>query len=50
MTWGLTKFKIEKVDENDFYIWKMKVEDLLLQNDQALASKGIAQKPSSMIY
>lgn len=49
MAGGVTKFEIKKFDCGKFSLWKMKVEDLLVQNDQALALKGVANKPNNMI-
>lgn len=47
MSGGVTKFEIEKFDGSNFNLWKMKVEDLLVQNDQALALK-IASDPTNI--
>lgn len=49
MIGDVTKFEIEEFDGMNFTLWKMKVEDMLVQNDQALALKGVANKSSNMI-
>ena len=46
MIGGLTKFEIEKFDGSNFSIWKMNVDDLLVQNDQGLELNGVSKKPS----
>ena len=46
----LSKFDIEKFDGKDFSLRKMKVEGLLVQNDQAIALKRVLKKPNDMVY
>lgn len=48
MTRGVIKFKMEKFNDNNLSLLKVKVMDLLVQNDQALALKWIAHQSSSM--
>ena len=48
MIGGLIKFESENIGGNNFSLWNMKVEDLLVQNDQSLALKGVTKKLSGI--
>ena len=42
------KFRVDKFNDQNFYLWKMKVEDDLYQQDIFLPLGGLANKSASM--